>query len=542
MRLPLRAARISVPEEVRAEIILLRDDEAQKDFLATHQELIDGEVVAELAAWIPKLIKTQPAGAMAVADCAVLIAYHLSDPENKGLAFRAKANVFHAIGQNQVALDLHQRARELFAQAGNTTQVARTLSASIQPLILVGDYDGAYAAAAEASAIFKQQGNEWRLARVELNTGNIYDRQDRFEEALDCYERAYSRLLNHEEQDAEAVAVALHNIAGCLVFLNDFHRAVATYGKARAFAERNALHVLVGQADYNLAWLHYLRGEYSRAISMLRVTRDACELSGDTHHFALCHLDLSEIYLELNMSREAQEAADEAQRNFRQLGMWYEVAKSLANVAIALSQQAKASEALEVFGRARAIFVDEKNAVWCSLIDLYQAVALYTQNRDSEAMERATAALKFFSTSSLATKAVLCRLLLTRLHIRAGKLPAALRECGRALKSLRTIESPALSCRAHGLMAKIQKRLGHPARSYESFQLAKESLEQLRNGVRGDELKISLMRDYVEIYQGLVELCLDVDARTIATKNAMRDSRRPLGTSNKSNPAACSTV
>jgi len=495
-------------EETRAQISLLRDEAAQKSFLAMHEELRQPYVVAELAEWVPKLIKMQPSGAMAVAEFAVLIAAGLHDSENMALALRAKANVLHAFGKNQAALEHHERARALFATAENRTQVARTLSASIQPLILLGEYERAYAAASEASSIFQEEGNDWRLARVELNTGNIFDRQDRFDEALDCYERSYRGLLPYQDQDPEAVAVVLHNMAGCFVCLNDFHAAVDTYEKARAYAVQNDLPVLVGQADYNLAWLHYLRGEYSRAISMLRATRDTCDATGDLYHFALCHLDLSEIYLELNMSVEAEEAAEEAQRNFRQLGMWYEVAKSLSNVAIALGQQGKTNQSLDAFTRARVIFVDEKNLVWCSLIDLYQALTLFNEHRDEESRLLAASALKFFSKSSLTPKTVLCHLLLTRLYLRANKLPAALRECNRVLKYLKKLESPALSCRTFGLMAQIQKGLGRNTRSYESFQRAKESLEQLRNGIRGDELKIFFMRDYAEIYEGLVELCM----------------------------------
>ena len=87
--------------------------------------------------------------------------------------------------------------------------VARTLSSSIQPLILLGRYTQAFAAAQEARSIFKQHGNLWRLARLDLNFGNIFDRQDRFGEALQCYERACEYLSLHEQDDPEAVAVAL---------------------------------------------------------------------------------------------------------------------------------------------------------------------------------------------------------------------------------------------------------------------------------------------------------------------------------------------
>src|ERR1700677_4688938 len=109
------------------------------------------------------------------------------------------------------------------------------------------------------------------------------------------------------------------------------------------------MHALVVQTDYNIASLHYFRGDYSRAISMLRDARDNCESAGDQYHFPLSQLDLSEIYLELNLSREAAETAEQATSAFQQLGMQYERGKSLANVAIALGQQGNAAAALQLF-------------------------------------------------------------------------------------------------------------------------------------------------------------------------------------------------
>ena len=91
------------------------------------------------------------------------------------------------------------------------------------------------------------------------------------------------------------------------------------------------------QADYNIAYLYYFRGEYSRAIEMLLATKRACENSGDEYRLALCNLDLSEIYLELNLSEEAREIAHEGFLRFDRLKMTYDAAKALANEAIAWS-------------------------------------------------------------------------------------------------------------------------------------------------------------------------------------------------------------
>ena len=495
-------------EEIGRGVEALTNHTSRSFFLDQRPELVSAEVVAVLSEWMPRLIRVDAVKARAVADLTHLIARKLNHSDSLALALRAKANLFHVCGKNRAAVKCHDRARSLFERAGNRTQLARTLSGSIQPLILVGEYERAYAAAQAAATIFKEDGNEWRLARVELNTGNILDRQDRFSEALEYYLRAYRHLWPHRDQDPDAVAVVLHNMAGCYVCLNDFHLAVRTYEEARSFAAQHSMPALVAQADYNIASLHYLRGEYSRSIALLRAARESCNASGDQYHYALCHLNLSEIYLEMNMGAEAEEAAVMAQRAFRRLGMRYEEGKSAANRAISLSQQGRIGESLTHFHHARALFQAEKNDMWVSLLDLYHAIALCKHERDAEAEPLAKSALRFFRKNSNPNKAILCYLLLSRLAIRSNQLRSARKHCYCALVCLRSIESPALSCQAYSLMAQVQHLLGDAQGAFENFLNAKNYLEQLRGGIRSDELKISFMRDRVEIYEGLAELCL----------------------------------
>ncbi len=155
----------------------------------------------------------------------------------------------------------------------------------------------------------------------------MYHRQNRFAEALTAYERAYEELLPH--RDSEAIGVALHNMAVCLIALDDFPRALKVYERVRSFCEQNDMPLLTAQADYNAAYLYYLRGDYTRALELLSFVREACSRNGDAYHLGLCDLDQSEIYLELRLVSEAAEMAENSYRRFQQLGMNFESARSL---------------------------------------------------------------------------------------------------------------------------------------------------------------------------------------------------------------------
>src|ERR1700723_2218408 len=62
--------------------------------------------------------------------------------------------------------------------------------------------------------------------------------------------------------------------------------------------------------------------------------------------------------------------------------------------------------------------------------------------------------------------------------------------------------------RRNFLTGKIQQASGNFAAAYDSCQKARESLETLRSSLHGEELKIAFMKNRLEVYESLVELCL----------------------------------
>lgn len=487
----------------------LSDEPSRREYLSRHRAMICGAMVEELDDAVAAHLRKDLSKARALAEFALLISEDLDDDQARAHALRAKANTLWFEGQNKPAKELHSQAAGLFAKAGNSIQEARTLSVSIQPLILSGEYDQALAAAERARAIFSEAHDDLRLARLEINVGNIFHRQDRYRDALDGYERALRQLL--PDKDPEGIVAALHNMAVCLISLNEYQEALSAYERARQFCLQYNMPRAVVQADYNIAYLYYFRGEYGRAIDMLRAVQEDSERVGDHYHTALCQLDLSEIYLELNMSEEAKEMAQQAVARFQHLEMGYEAAKALCNSAIALSQQSKGFQALDIFRKARDQFVKENNQIWPFLIDLYQGWVLYQEGRLFEARRHALAALHFFEPSPLPGRALLCRLLLVKLHLKTGEFNEARTGCQSAIDGLTGKEAPILVYQAHLLMGEIEEHAQNLAGAERHYRAAKEVLETLRGRLHGEELKISFMKNRFEAYENLVSLCLARD-------------------------------
>jgi len=487
-----------------ARIGRLDSDAARQQFFTQRKSLLRKDVVEQLARLVVQKVRVSTQEALHLAEAAVLIAKKLKSEESLALALRAKANALYSSGDNHAAIEHHQQAFQLYESLEIWNEAARTLSSSIQPMILVGEYQQAFEAANRAREIFERLDDPWRLARLEINVGNIYHRQDRFEESILHYENAYRALMPYK--DSEGIAVVLSNMAVCLISLNDFPRALANYQDARSFCQQNNMPLLVAQADYNIAYLYYMRGEYSRAIEALYAARRACEGTGDAYHFALCHLDLSDIYLELNLSEEAREIAHEGFLQFEKLGMGYEAAKTLANEATAYGQQGKTVQALEGFAKAREMFTRENNLVWPWLIDLYQALLLFHEGRHFEARRLCSAAATFFDQSALAGKAVLAHLLLAKIALKVGDPAQAQAEVDTALARLKEVPSPVLTYQAHLLEGQIAQGCNDRSAALRAYLQAKKALETLRSRLQAEELKISFVKNRMQVYEALVDL------------------------------------
>ena len=212
------------------------------------------------------------------------------------------------------------RRRPLYSRSRRRQlELARTLSSSIQPLFFLVAMTRLLPAGERARKIFQEQGNTRRLARLEINIGNIYHRQDRFTEAAEVYQRAYQVLLQHG--DTEGLAAVLSNLSLCYISLNDFPRSLELHAWRASIARKKAC----------LSWspmpittlpISISCGANSAAPSRCCGTRlISAKKADDAYQLALCNLDLSEIYLELNLSSEAANLGERRTR-LPGTGLW----------------------------------------------------------------------------------------------------------------------------------------------------------------------------------------------------------------------------
>jgi CHAT domain-containing protein len=489
------------------DLAALRGEPERRSFLAARPELRSSESIQALYDAVVTFVRIDVPKAERLALASSWIAEELNDPAATALSARAMGHVLYITGKHRKAIQQHERALAIFEELGRDLDVGRTINGMLQCLIYDGQYERAFQLVERGRTIFAAHHDRLRLARLDSNMANIYYRQDRFHEAAELYERAYREFLACGEP--LDIAAVLRNLAVCYISLNEFARAQETYQLARQHCQEHGFSLLVAEADYNVAYLHYLRGEYLRAIELYDQTRVLCEELGDRYHRALCDLDESEIYLELNLTEGGEELARAAFKAFTDLNMKYEAAKAATFSAIAISQQGHYDDALLIFDEARELFTREHNLLWPALIDLYKALVLYEAARDDQAEDLAASALDYFGSSLLPAKAAVCELLLAAIEIRSADHEEARRYCSSALSRLLHVESPA-AYQAYFMLGQAEEGSGNTELARQAYDKAYQKLEDLRNHLGREELKIAFLKNKLAVYEGLVVTSLAV--------------------------------
>jgi tetratricopeptide (TPR) repeat protein len=504
-------------EQWITDLAAMPEEERRRAFLAAQPQARGKEAVESLYNAVVIFARIDLQKADKLAQASSWIAEQINDPYSIAQSARAVGHVLYLTGKYKNAIQEYEKALKIFEQTGRDVDYARTISGALQSLIYDGQYERAFKLGERARGIFHAHKDRLRLARLDSNIANIYYRQDRFQEAVELYERAYGEFLQCGE--TLDIAAVLRNLAVCYISLNDFPRAEETYRLARQHCQEHGFSLLVAEADYNVAYLHYLRGEYLRAIELYDQTRALCQTLGDRYHRALCDLDESEIYLELNLTEGGTELAQDAFTAFRELGMTYEAAKAATFSAIATSQGGRYRQSLEIFDHARELFVREQNELWPALIDLYKALVLYEAGENDQAEDLASTALEYFAGSALPSKAALCELLLAAIELRGSDPEEARRYCSAALSRLTHIDSPA-TYQAYFMLGQAEEASGNTELARHAYEHAFRKLEDLRSHLGKEELKIAFLKNKLAVYEGLVVTSLAVSFGTRAQKEA----------------------
>src|SRR5579884_216927 len=420
--------------------------------------------------------------------------------------WRLLAFTLNADEQHEAALPFYALAIPALERVGQYELAARTRIGYLSALARSGKYQEALDVAQTAETWFRKTNDEISLAKVYHNIGTVYNRLYQPHDAYRYHVMA-SETLNRLG-DQQALAQSYMRLGNTLSNMDRYDESDRMYEKAEEICNHLGLNELASQAAYNRAFLYYQRGLYSKALKGFNDLRSRFEQSGSQMHCALCDMDESEIYLQLNLSKDAEVLARRAVARFEALKQNYEIARSKAFLGVALMQQGRFTDAHQVFQSSQAHFEDEKNVYWAAVVELYRAEVHNALKRFWEARSLAAHAKQRFSQIGVPAKTILSLVLLGRISLELRDIATAESCISEVLQRTADTNLPLLLFPFHLLRADVAERKGHWLDAESFYESAARDLEVHQSQLHHDDLRVTFFKGRNRAYEELVWLKL----------------------------------
>ncbi len=421
-------------------------------------------------------------------------------------ACRMMAYTLNANEQYAESIEYYQRAIDGFERLQDSAAAARNRLGFLYALCMVGRYDESLEVGARAQEWFLANADYEGYARSCVNIGNVYHRMDQHAKSLECHAKAIEYFAKTGNE--AALAQTYLNLGNSQSWLKLFDESDQSYATSQAISARLGLHEMEIQARYNRAYLYFLRGRNMEAIAHFSELRNGFNQTASLRHSALCDLDETEIYLQLNLPIEAARLARNAVESFKQLNMAYESAKATAFLGIALTQNRQYGDALQVFSSAQSGFEKEQNTYWIPLCELYRAEVLYAVGRLWESRRFAVSAHEAFTRLGIESKRIVAMLLLGRIAMDLNQREEADRYVDSILEWAGQDANPLLLFPCYAFCAYAAEWSGDTDGARHLYARAAAEMEQRRTHLNLDELRVAFFPRRRNVYESLVRLAV----------------------------------
>ena len=436
---------------------------------------------------------------------AVELADLIDEPRAIGWGHRILAEALLYSGRMNEAEDEYALATAAWRTAKESAALGQLLVGRIHVATLLGRHDLVEELAAEARSLLEDAGDDLYLAKLGINLGNARFQRDRYNEALEAYDKGLAILDRIAERDETVLSVEV-NRAVVLGHVDRDEEALELYEELESECTERELELLLAQIRMNAGDVHCLRSEFDRALQRLTQATDYFRKTDHPAFLGACLLNRAEVYYQLNLHREANELASEAAEVFAGIGLTYDEALAQCQTAITALAMGEIRPALRQIRRARRLFDKDENAARSAYIRLIWAEALFLRQRYSESEQHVTEAIRRFRKLGLPRWEAASSVLLARLRVkrRRAKSPAGMLR--RMLEKLPRNLYPLQSYRLLEMLGEVLDESGKTADAERAYREALACLEDLRVRIPTEDSKLSFLQDKTHLYDRLIGL------------------------------------
>ncbi|MGD8905095.1 MAG: CHAT domain-containing protein, partial [Anaerolineae bacterium] len=506
----------------------LSDLEAQKCLFQDYFPLLDDECAEGLKAQADQSLRSDIQRCRETAQLLLVQAEVNGNSLHRALGLLAEANALSiGLGEYQRGVELYDEAAAIYEAHGEPVRQARSQIGKIYALGHLGRYQEAQEAGEWASQILEDHARWEPLASLTLNLGILHGRLGEDAKSLAYFDRARELyvqlgkerepLLSWIDQDR---AIALRN-------LGRFEESIAANQGAWQLMTESGQTVEAARPQQALAITYFVLGRYNEAMVHLDQARKVFLEDGRQRDAILVELYITDCLLQLRRFPDVLDKCRQIREGFTELGTRFEVAQALLNEAVAYAGLTRTSEAIDSLVEARQMFVAEGNRLWVACTDLEMALLYLQQSRFSESFEIAHACARTFRSQELPVRQARAHLIAARAAFSLSQYDQARQRVERTLDLAESRDIPSLTYQAYHLLGALAVAEGDLEQGLAEYDRAICEVERLRGRLMV-EFRVGFVGDKQDIYEDMVDLCLQLDRPRLALEYAERAKSRAL--------------
>ncbi|MDB4927435.1 tetratricopeptide repeat protein [Mucilaginibacter sp.] len=205
---------------------------------------------------------TDPRGTLIYAEKAMKLALKLKYPRGVAEAFRVKGIGEYYLNRPDSALNRYFDALNIFEKINDERGQGNVFN-NIGNLYQLLDYEKALEYFGKASKIAEKYNDTALIARISLNTGNIYNRKNMYQNALNAYTK--SKALFTVLKNEDLLIQCLENLGFLYYQLRDFAKAKELLLEANVKARDRDMKSTVAAIDLTLTDLYVSENNFTEA-------------------------------------------------------------------------------------------------------------------------------------------------------------------------------------------------------------------------------------------------------------------------------------
>ncbi len=510
--------------------MLLEQDDAsvRQQLFIQNADHLDDDLAQALKTQADHYLRNEMQRSMAVAETMLQMAEHTGNPKHRALGLLARANVFAlGMGEYERSLKDYNEAADIYRQADDQVNAARSQIGKMWALINLSRYQEAQAEAAWASDVLEEANALQPLATLIMNQAISLGRQGDDVAALAMFDRARKLFEKMGEEGHPYLPWIDQNRSIVLRNLGRLQASLEAVERAWRGMESQGEFVEAARARQSMAITYLLLGRYTEALNLMEDARRIFLEDGRQRDALLLDVFLCGCLLPLRRFHDVLAITRNVRPFFAQRGMGKEIGQALLDEAIAYAGLGEFDNARASLIEARKHFIADANPVLIAAADLELAALLLHLDELEQSAALLENAEQVFSQRNLAPQQAQTWLLRARIALRRQRWDQAAWLAQQALDVARREQAITLAFRARHILGQALEQRNEPWQAMEQYERAIRHLERL-HGHLMTEFQADFLEDKTGVYEDAVLLALNIGADQKALELTERSKSRSL--------------